>query len=1102
MNGIVADKDFASATPVEGEASAALALGAELFSKGEYRAAIEAFARSIAVDPTAVAPYANAAAGFAALGAVDEAVEWMELAAGLAPENPEILRHLGTLYARAGRESDALSAFASATSLAADDVDLLNVAGLMHAERKEWSVAIRCFERALALYPDARPVRCNLASAFLEVGRFEDAEAAYSAVLSAVPDDLDALVGSARCMILQLRHAEALDFADRALTLVPDHVAALKLAGVAAMKLGELTRAVEFFCRVIEAAGKDADSFNNLAIVFRQLGRLEAAEENFRLAVAESPDNVEARFNLASMMFDRQRYLAALEEVDALLAVRPDDHEGAVLKGKTLRKIGRPNDARRVLAAVVEADPENGDASMELAHTLEALGSYPAARELYDGILERDPENLAALNRKGLSFRAESALREAEACFLRALEISDQASGVRMNLASILGDQGRFDESERHFARVVAETRDPGLLSGYLMSLHYNPARTQEEIFREHLRWGPIFTPAGDFVRPVPSDRDPDRRLRIGLMSGGFRQHPVGAMVTLGLENLPADQFELYFYSTSQSVDEITKRLKATATSWKLIDIYDDDVVEALVRKDEIDILIELSGHAAGNRLKVIAREPAPVIIKWVGGLFNTTGIPAVDHLISDAIETPEGHDEFYTEKLIRLPDDYICYMPPAYAPPVREAPVLRNGYITFGCFNNPIKTNPTGLAQWARILTAVPSSRLLLKSKHYAYDEFNAPILEVLAQHGVSADRIDFEGESSHVLLMDSYNRIDIALDPWPYSGGLTTCEALWMGVPVITYPGPTFAGRHSATHLVNAGFPDFVCASWDEYVDKAVALASDHARLAELRPRIRPQVQASPLCDGPRFGTNLAAALRKTWQDYVRKLDEDPVVPPAPAIRTGSRRIHRFSEVSELERAAPAAETVFVLPSVDTAAADRVAQQIVARSGVEDFEVIIFEDRERRGFIKVANDVFANSAGDWFGYVAEDAFAGREWLRIAHAAMADGGDVFAFNDGKWFGKLAAFGMVRRSWVRDLYGGLFHPAYHSHYADTELSVVAAVMGVLRSDPESLLVEVDYEKEKKAVNPDDKALFHARRADGFGIGSRNILYPSAFTRFS
>ncbi len=1102
MNGIVSDKDFASAAAVDRDAAAALARGIELHALGDYRGAVEAFARSIAADPTSAAPYANAAVGFAALGALDEAVEWMETAAGLAPDNPEILRHLGTLYARAGRESDALDAFASAATVAADDVDFLNIAGLMHMEQGEFDVAIRCYERALALDAAAHRVRCNLAAALQRVDRLDEAAVAFETVLQSDSSNLDALLGAARCGLTRLDHVAASDYAARVLALDPENVEALKLAGIATMKLGRLEEAVELFCRVIERSGKDADCFNNLAIIFRQLGRLDAAEENFRLALAENPANVEARFNLASMMFDRQRYLATVEELDALLAIDPDDHEASVLKGKTLRKIGRPNDSRRVLMPVVAADPEHTEASMELAHTLDVLAEYAAARELYDAILERDPVNLAALNRKGLSFRAESALRDAEACFMKALEISEEASGVRMNLASILGDQGRFDESEKHFARVIADTRDPSLLSGYLMSMHYNPERTQEEIFQEHLRWGPIYAPLGEVVRAVPKDRDPDRKLRIGLMSGGFRQHPVGAMITLGLENLPADQFDLYFYTTSQSVDEITRRLKAKATSWKLIDIYGDDLVEALIRDDEIDILIELSGHAAGNRLKVIAREPAPVIVKWVGGLFNTSGIPAVDYLISDAIETPEGHDRFYTEKLIRLPDDYICYMPPRYAPPVGEAPVLKNGHVTFGCFNNPIKTNPAILEQWARILTAVPDSRLLLKSKHYAYDEFNAPILEVLARHGVSAERIQFEGEASHVLLMDSYNRIDIALDPWPYSGGLTTCEALWMGVPVITYPGPTFAGRHSATHLVNAGFPEFVCESWDAYVETAVALASDHARIAELRPRIRPQVAASPLCDGPRFGANLATALRTAWHDYLAKPEKAEAAIAVPALRTRPRGVFKFSDLAELERAAPAAETVFVLPSVDAEAAARVSEQIAARSGVKGFEVVVFEDRERRGFINVANDVFARTSGRWFGYVAEDAFAGRDWLRIALEAMQEGGDLFAFNDGKWFGNLAAFGMVRRSWAEELYGRLFFPGYHSHYADTELSAVAAATGVLRSDPNSLLVEVDYEKEKKSVRGEDKALFHSRRAKGFGIDPKKILHPSALTRFS
>ena len=295
-----------------------------------------------------------------------------------------------------------------------------------------------------------------------------------------------------------------------------------------------------------------------------------------------------------------------------------------------------------------------------------------------------------------------------------------------------------------------------------------------------------------------------------------------------------------------------------------------DEELDARVRQDDIDILIDLCGHSEGYRLGAMAREPAPLIIKWVGGLINTTGPSAIDYLISDAVETPPGVDEYYIEKLIRLPDDYICYDPPIYAPEVGPLPALENGFLTFGCFNNPSKINSEIIRCWASILQALPNSRLLLKSGQYADAGYAEHIYQLFEQQGVAREQVALEGGVPHADLLATYNRIDIALDPWPYSGGLTTCEALLMGVPVVTLPGPTFAGRHSATHLVNAGMPELVVNSWEEYQERVSELASDLDSLSTIRQHLRDVLLQSPVCDGPRFAKHLTVALRAIWQRY----------------------------------------------------------------------------------------------------------------------------------------------------------------------------------------------------------------------------------------
>jgi len=349
-------------------------------------------------------------------------------------------------------------------------------------------------------------------------------------------------------------------------------------------------------------------------------------------------------------------------------------------------------------------------------------------------------------------------------------------------------------------------------------------------------------------------------------------------MILGALEHLSPGQFQLYAYSDSLVDDTIARRLKALMHRWHEVPHTSHGDLAQMVRDDSIDILIDMTGHTSGSRLPVIAKEPAPLIVKWVGGLFNTTGVDAVDYLLSDTVETPDGVDDGYIEKLIRLPDDYICYTPPRYLNDEPGLlPALSNGHLTLGCFNNPAKINEVLLDQWAQLMHALPNSRLLLKGGQYTDVDYCERLHVLMEKQGINRGRVLLEGPAPHKELVANYRRVDIALDPWPYSGGLTTCEALYMGVPVVTLPGPTFAGRHSASHLVNAGMPELVVNSWEEYRERVLGLAADLESLATIRRHLRRVLLESPVCDGPRFARHLTTALRAIWQRHCE--DKPPV-------------------------------------------------------------------------------------------------------------------------------------------------------------------------------------------------------------------------------
>jgi protein O-GlcNAc transferase len=373
---------------------------------------------------------------------------------------------------------------------------------------------------------------------------------------------------------------------------------------------------------------------------------------------------------------------------------------------------------------------------------------------------------------------------------------------------------------------------------------------------------------------PLPAcqnNRDPNRPLVVGLLSGALRAHPVGYLTVAGFESLDPDQFTLVCLAQNTAqADPITRRYRTAAPEWIEVDTLSDLAITELARAKDVDILIDLGGYGDAARMTACANRLAPVQIKWVGSQAHSSGLAEMDWFITDRWETPDGFDRFYSEKLLRLRDGYICYSPPTHAPDVVEPPGLPDGFVTFGCFNNLAKVTPKVLQTWARILNRVPRSRMILKTHQFSdgptADDFRARF----AALGIDGGRIELRGSSGHRAFLAEYGHVDVVLDPFPYSGGLTTCEALWMGVPTITLPGEIFASRHSASHLSNAGLADWVTGSIDEYVAMAVARAADLPALAELRAGLRERVRNSPLCDAPRFGHSLGAALRHAWHAW----------------------------------------------------------------------------------------------------------------------------------------------------------------------------------------------------------------------------------------
>ncbi|MEX0676316.1 MAG: tetratricopeptide repeat protein [Pirellulales bacterium] len=782
---------------------------------------------------------------------------------------------------QAGRLGEAEALYRKVLDSFPNHAESLHLLGLIVYQRGQHDVAEELISRAIARKKNQPAFHSNLGEVYRAQGKLCQAEQSLRRALALDSNSADAHNNLGIVLRALGKPAEAVEAFEQAIRLREGFAEPHNNLGTVLQALGKLDEAIAHYRRAVEANPRYAAAYNNLGTALKTRAIEQYAADPSRGArplretLARDSASGEAFLKMGSVGIDPD-FSAATEAFREALRCDPK-HTGALLNlGKLLEDAGHLDLALEHYDRAVAADPQFAMAYFYRANVYKALRRHRDALAGYHDALGVQPHNPEAYSNLAVLCNHLAQPDQAVEYCRKGLEQDPKSGALYGNMATALGHQGRMSEALAASRKAVAlRPESASEFSNLLYGLNRVPDYDPATLFEEHLEWARRHAePLTALAAAHTNDPTPNRTLRVGYASPYFREHAVNFFTEPLITAHNHGEFEIFCYSDARDSDNATRRLQAAADHWRDVRSKSDKQLAELVRADAIDILVDLTGHINGSRLAVFARKPAPVQVTYIG-YQNTTGMSAMDYRLTDELADPPGEtDKYYTEKLVRLSGAFFCYRPADEVPDVTPLPARQSGRVTFGSFNNFNKVTPPTLRAWLEILARVPDSRLLVLASLGGHVERH--IDELARKRGLDPARIELFQKRPRDEYYQLVQQADIALDPFPFNGHTTTCDAVWLGVPVVMLLGRMYAQRFGASVLANVGLGDLVARSVDEYVELAVGLAGDLDRLAELRSQLRPRMAGSVLMDFQGFARKVEAAYRQMWVAWCEQAND----------------------------------------------------------------------------------------------------------------------------------------------------------------------------------------------------------------------------------